>query len=261
MSDDPAVRQAQELWRNRQAKDAMLVLVKRINELKQTKPPSKERGSTLILGGFVFGAAITAAVGAILLATGVLAVANKDENPSSDQVIAAAPTPTGSSDTLTPSEQRSEEPTAIPTIQPQPTAIPASATPDCGARDWWLYNAGHLIDWMDHFTRVRTKILPYASSGGDDLAWAINYDAMDELKENVKGSDYPLCVKEARDMIINGLVSYSAYLGDEYYADLGLRTSIDEDWLANGIAYMEDAASLIYQLTGEDASFLIVEYK
>lgn len=70
MSDppDPAISRAQELWKQHQNREAMLVLVKRINELNAAQPTRYTKGKRSLFAGILAGMILTAIIFALVLA-------------------------------------------------------------------------------------------------------------------------------------------------------------------------------------------------
>ncbi len=133
MTEDPAVTRAKQLWQQKQPKEAMLVLVRRIEELK-TEPSSwSRRGCTAILA-LIIGMAFTLIIGLVVFSRADLKAVSQDEKLFLDFkrnieagtpfLIAAQVLPI---DTLTPAPTLTPIPTS--TLEPTMTLLPTS-TPE-----------------------------------------------------------------------------------------------------------------------------------
>jgi hypothetical protein len=67
-ASDPAILRAQELWKQHRDKDALLMLVERINELNAAQPKRYTKGKRPLLAGILVGMFLTVMILALVLA-------------------------------------------------------------------------------------------------------------------------------------------------------------------------------------------------
>lgn len=171
------------------------------------------------------------------LAAGVL-IGRASVPPSEPLTIAAAPTAV-----------------ALPTetnLPPTSTVLP---TEDCGAKSWWNMNAGTVVDYMKMVRAVLKEPTDdplYLSSAGKSLGATI--DKFGDVS-------YPLCAKEAHDVLVQGMSNYLSAFYEMSFNAMGddFDKKTPDDYLTEARAGMKEASRLLTGLTGMDTTFLTIE--
>lgn len=214
MADDPAIGEARQLIRGGQAKKAVAVYERRIQELS-AQPKGRPIVHT-ILAALIVG---------FMAMTGIILGNTLADNDS-----------------------------------PQKQVSPAAAfARDCGAWEWWNYNAGYAADFMAAINTAATRDFSSMEQRYAELILDVYGETMDEMYDKFEAANYPFCAKEARDTVLSGMYFFKGYETD---LSLSLFYDMDIDPLVSFQMAQEQmlkAAPLIAELTGEDAGFLIIE--
>ncbi len=136
---------------------------------------------------------------------------------------------------------------------------------DPAVQEWWSYNASLADEFMSSLRLAVIMSVGDSTINDNYEAYFLDYILeASNYQDRFEAAQYPFKAKEIRDNIIQGMTEYQLFafgVQDDMplFLETGEFSPETLQYLEEARAHMRNAARQIKDLTGEDASFLIME--